>query len=397
MSHADIDARILSSAFHEFTRASEQLAESYQLLERQIDLLADVQPASDDNAALQSRAESPPLDLASLLDTLPVAVLVVDGYGSVVYENSMSAALLGEPVTGMRWAEVIAAHFTADSPGDDVVLANGRIVSLSLSPRYDRPGQIIAFKDVTRTREAQAILAKKQKTGMLENVCGALAHQIKTPLSSIALYLSRFEDGKTSRDDLPKYAGKIREAVDHLHSLVVEMLDFSSGKKTNQDVNNVREMLEESVKVVAAAAEGKGIEVGIRCETESESVSVNREMFISIVGNILMNSIEACKRDTGRIEVMVGRGVLAGMNSAAVKVVIEDNGAGIKQSDIDRIFEAFYTTKEKGTGIGLAVAKDAVNSWGGAIEVASQPGCGTRVTMIFPEVTASSKVDNKNG
>lgn len=139
--------------------------------------------------------------MTRLLAVLPAGVIVIDGEGFILECNDAAISLLGEPLAGEKWLEIIDRAFQPSSEdGHDVSLKSGRLVHLLTSPLDGEPGQIILLNDVTETRQLQNKVSHLQRLSVMGEMAARLAHQIRTPLSSALLYVAPLLKPNTSKN-----------------------------------------------------------------------------------------------------------------------------------------------------------------------------------------------------
>ena len=169
------NTRELQQAFVSFNRLSQQLIDSYQTLESRVARLDenyshDLQPHTSKRHRV-------------VLNALPAGVIVLDGAGVVQECNPAAVELLGEPLFGQRWRDIIARAFAPQADdGHDVSLHDGRRVNLATTPLGDEPGQVVSLTDVTRARTLQDKLSQFERLSALGEMAAGLAHQLRTPL-----------------------------------------------------------------------------------------------------------------------------------------------------------------------------------------------------------------------
>lgn len=204
----------LQNAFEVFNDMSQQLANSYQELEGRVASL-NQELVTAQNERLQELTEKVRVAdrLQSLLKALPAGVVVLDAEGVVVESNPAAQSLLGEPLDGMTWIDVIKRAFSPKvDDGHDISLRDGRRVSISTEALGNEPGQILLLQDVTETRKLQEGLNRHKRLSDMGEMAASLAHQIRTPLSSALLYCSHIEQPQIDTDKRQHVAGRYEAA-----------------------------------------------------------------------------------------------------------------------------------------------------------------------------------------
>ena len=218
-------------------------------------------------------------------------------------------------------------------------------------------------------------------------IVGALAHEIRNPLSTIRLNMELLaEDFETTDPDSPtkqrdrRAKAKIdlvRQECDRLQKLLGDFLDFARQESLTLEPANLNVELSQLLDFFAPQTREAGVEVVRYLDPELPNVRLDRETFRSAVLNLLINAVQAM--DTGGQMVVRTR-------AAGLGVILEmiDTGPGMDAETLAKAFRAFYTTKQGGSGLGLPTARKIVEAHGGTIDVESAPGRGTKVTIWLP-------------
>lgn len=216
---------------------------------------------------------------------------------------------------------------------------------------------------------------------------GALAHEIRNPLSTIRLNMELLgEDFETADPESPtKHRDRrakakidlVRQECDRLQKLLGDFLDFARQESLTLEPANLNVELSQLLDFFAPQARDAHVEVVRYLDPELPNVRLDRETFRSAVLNLLINAVQAM--DTGGQMVIRTR-------AAGLGVILEliDTGPGMDPETLAKVFRAFYTTKQGGSGLGLPTARKIVEAHGGTIDVESAPGRGTKVTIWLP-------------
>ncbi|MBI3345262.1 MAG: PAS domain-containing sensor histidine kinase [Gammaproteobacteria bacterium] len=394
MTHAPThQAQGLEDAFHVFTQVSEQLSASYLVLENRVAQLTDELAAARSERLLQlAEKERLANRLTHLLTVLPAGVVVLNGAGRIQEYNPLAVSLLGEPLLGLNWAAVAARVFAPElGEGQELLLRDGRRVSLSTSSLGTEPGQILLLRDVTEVHALQEGLSRHQRLSAMGEMAAALAHQIRTPLSAALLYTSQLV---THRDvlmsaapqhdnaDYRQYAGKVLSRLRHLERLVNDMLVFAKGGHFGAEEIEVAALLQDLQQATDAPLSVAGCRLEVLDEAPEAKLYGNREALLSALQNLVSNAMQACGKG-GRLQLLTHI-VSDPHGSEAVNVLLSDNGPGIPDAVLERIFEPFFTTRAQGTGLGLAVVQAIVRAHQGMVWVESEPGQGSTFGLRLP-------------
>lgn len=383
---AELESRAsLEQAFALFNQMSSQLSESYGLLEARVNELKG-ELALVSAQRMQELAEKERLAnrLLSLLDLLPGGVIVIDGQGVVREANPAACLLLGKPLEGMLWREVIARCFAPrEDDGHEISLKDGRRLSIATRSLSGEPGQLVLLTDLTETRRLQDQLARHERLSALGRMVASLAHQIRTPLSAAMLYASHLSEQALPFEQQQRFAGRLKERLHELEHQVRDMLVFARGDLPLPDRLPPRQFF----RALREAAEPHvaGLNVRWQCEVERGELLCNRDTLVGAVLNLIENAIQAAGPSL-RLKVhLYSRG-------SSLRLCISDSGAGIDALTLARLGEPFFTTKTTGTGLGLAVVKAVARAHHGELQLRSRPGRGTCATLILPLIPAAQTI-----
>ncbi|TWC42970.1 PAS/PAC sensor signal transduction histidine kinase [Pseudomonas sp. SJZ079] len=371
----------LEQAFTLFTQMSTQLNESYSMLEARVAELKG-QLALVSAQRMQELAEKERLAhrLQSLLDLLPGGVIVIDGHGVVREGNPVARNLLGQPLVGMLWRQVIARSFAPrDDDGHEVSLKDGRRLAIATRSLHGEPGQLVLLTDLTETRRLQDQLSRHERLSALGRMVASLAHQIRTPLSAALLYASHLTEQELSLEQQQRFAGRLKERLHELEHQVRDMLIFARGDLPLPDRLRPKALFEALRK--AAEPHVLGMTVRWQCDSASGELLCNRDTLVGSVLNLIENAIQAAGREASLKIHLYQRG-----NS--LRLCISDNGPGIDSVTLARLGEPFFTTKTTGTGLGLAVVKAVARAHQGELLLRSRPGRGTCALLTLPLIPA---------
>jgi len=376
----------LRNAFREFTEASGELASSYHALEQQVlELQGQLTEARAAQAAELTAKERLANRMTHLLAALPAGVVVLDGGGIVQEANPAAMALLGEPLVGAPWRAVVLRAFSPNpTDGQDVSLRDGRRVHVATNPIGSEPGQILLIQDVTATRELQETVERGKRLSAMGQMAAALAHQIRTPLSSALLYASHLERPALPDAERLRLVPKVTERLRNLEHLIHDMLLFARGGGVGHEAIAVGELLQEVAAAIEPELAAAGGALRIELETESARIFGNRDTLRSALLNLASNALQACGH---RAELVLGA---QDAPAGAVDLTVRDNGPGIAPEALPRIFEPFFTTRAQGTGLGLAVVQAIAHAHRGSAWVRSAPGAGTVFGIRLPLVAAQA-------
>ncbi|QPG65921.1 PAS domain-containing protein [Pseudomonas sp. BIGb0427] len=381
---AEQESRLgLEQAFAMFDQVSSQLSESYSLLEARVtELKGELAVVSAQRMAELAEKERLANRLQNLLALLPGGVIVIDGLGRVREANPAASDLLGEPLVGELWREVIARSFAPrEDDGHEVSLRDGRRLSIATRSLDAEPGQLVLLNDLTETRHLQDQLARHQRLSSLGRMVASLAHQIRTPLSAAMLYASHLAEQNLPVETQQRFAGNLKERLHELEHQVRDMLVFARGELPLTDRLTPKALFQALQQ--AAQTHVQGHAVRWQCDSHLGELLCNRDTLVGAMLNLIENALQA-SGEPARLKVHLYR------REQVLHLCISDAGAGIDSALLARLGEPFLTTKATGTGLGLAVVKAVARAHQGSLQLRSRPGRGTCARISLPLIGAQS-------
>lgn len=377
-------AQELQDAFGAFNQFSSQLTESYQKLETHVDgLTVALEAEQDERIKELTEKERVASRLASLLHALPGGVVVIDAKGKVQEHNQAAELLLGEPLLGLPWSEIIQRSFLPRSDdGHDISLVDGRKVNISTCPLGSEPGQILLITDVTEIRYLQDRIGQQQRLAAMGKMAASLAHQIRTPLSSALLYVSKLKRQVLSDEDRFSLTDKMTSRLRHLEQLIEDMLMYSREGKVGEESFSTQALLDELYQGLEPQLELTETQFLTTNNEKDLLIHGNRQMILSALTNLAMNAIQAMKEnkqtETSKVEVLITK------ENNNVCIFIKDNGPGISFEQKEQIFDPFYTTRTQGTGLGLAVVQAVAKAHNGNVQLEVEARRGSTFKITLP-------------
>lgn len=216
----------------------------------------------------------------------------------------------------------------------------------------------------------------------LAALSGALAHEIKNPLAVIRMNMDLlaedFADAETPRERRARGKfGVVHEQCTRLEQMLNDFLKFARIQSLDLAPGNLNEQLESVLQLFTIQAQESGIRISRHLDSELPTVLLDTETLHAAFLNLIKNSIEAMPG--GGTLTVITRGM---SNGVALDLI--DTGSGMDEHTALHMFDAFYSTKDGGTGLGLPTARRIIESHGGRISVQSDVGWGTKFTLEFP-------------
>ena len=228
-------------------------------------------------------------------------------------------------------------------------------------------------KHLYKMHEMERRVHQAERLSALGRLAGGVADEIRNPLNAISMAIQRLGADKPN-----KLTDVIRGEIRRLNDIIEEFLSISRSRRLEFKLHDLGELLEQIILLVGDEAKSKGIEIKTWWHESPLVVSMDLDKMKQALFNILNNAMESMSGG-GSVTVAIER---EGKDLVSVKV--SDTGSGLNSDEIKHIFDLDYTTKDKGLGLGLALAHEIIQGHGGEIHVTSQPGEGTRFEILLP-------------
>lgn len=240
-----------------------------------------------------------------------------------------------------------------------------------------RMGALVKFTDLESRERISTQLQVSERMAQLGRITAGVAHEVKNPLNSMRLWLENLKASLPAGDDLPRQAVRVLDSeIDRLDNVVKRFLDFTHPPEMHQEEASLKNLLEEVLAVEGPHMDNASIKVVTRF-ADVPPVQVDKELLKQALMNLFVNAVEAMPGGGLLTVSLARRGELA-------EIQITDTGRGIAPEHRQRVFQLFFTTRPKGSGIGLASTFRTVQLHNGSIEFDSEVGRGTTFRIELP-------------
>jgi signal transduction histidine kinase len=232
-------------------------------------------------------------------------------------------------------------------------------------------------------------MKERDRLAALGQMAAGLAHEIRNPLGSIkgaAQYLQPGQNAAATRESTREFLDIIIEEVNRLNKIVSQFLDYARPYRGEQRQLDVADVLRKTLALFAKEAADHGkVDIVTDFADKMPPVRADAEQLLQVFLNLSLNALQAMPGG-GKlwISTALRRSTRRGAPAAFMEVRFRDGGVGIPAGDLKNLFIPFFTTKEKGTGLGLPISQRIIENHGGTIEVRSQPGEGATFTVLLP-------------
>jgi len=259
-------------------------------------------------------------------------------------------------------------------------------VGVQISPLLDAEGQKIGtnfvMTDLTELRKLQEQIKEKEQLAYLGELSAAVAHEIRNPLNSIELFVGLLKRHTLSGSKQFQNIQKIQTEIQALNAIVTNFLRFARPPQLEIQSFKMTELFQEILLLAESAVQKKNISVRMNVREEAALLKGDFNQLKQACLNVVLNAIQALDND-GKLTLSASFDQEKDDRNWIV-IEISDTGEGISGSDLERIFEPFYSTRTLGTGLGLPIVRNIIHSHHGTIFVESETGQGTTVTIRLP-------------
>lgn len=372
---------LLQEAFVNFNRASSELERHYRSLEERVrELTRQLAESLDERRRLGDL-------LCSVLESISAGVVVVEREGLIVAFNRAA-----ERMTSFRREEVEGKPFGLLFP--ERWLREGRVLEERWGQKWIRVvpsplkgeaarGWVLVLEDVTELKKWQQQAMRNEGLSAMGEVAAQVAHEIRNPLGVIKLFASLLRkefDGDGRGEELLEH---ILIGVKEIEGVLGNLLLFVRPQAPVFRTIDLRAPLREVLSFVAPLLEENGIRMVERISRSPLEIEGDGELLKQVFYNVVLNAVQAMP-EGGTLRVSTTRRRSRIKGQRMVEVAVADSGVGIPPEDLQRIFSPFFTTKERGTGLGLTVVHRIVEVHGGLVEVESEVGKGTTFRISIP-------------
>jgi signal transduction histidine kinase len=229
-------------------------------------------------------------------------------------------------------------------------------------------------------------MKERDRLAALGQMAAGLAHEIRNPLGSIkgAAQFLQPAAAKQTGDSTKEFLDIIVEEVNRLNKIVSQFLDYARPYRGEQRPLEVNEVLKKTLQLIAKE-QNSAVEINSRLAEALPPVRADAEQLLQVFLNLSLNALQAMPQGGQLLlSTSLRRATRRGAAAAFLEVRFRDTGVGIPPGDLRNLFIPFFTTKEKGTGLGLPISQRIIENHGGTIEVRSQPGEGATFTVLLP-------------
>lgn len=343
----------------------------------------------------------------TVFNTIQDGILVIDSDGIVQYANDAGLTMIGlkandvgvarlwkmvpdlaksvEPQTGpgKKSAPVLSRELELSYP-------ERRFVRLYMVPidaqvgQDDSGGYVIVISDLTEEKVSMEELIENERTSSIVRLAAGVAHELGNPLNSLTIHLQLIERKlkKLAQDEdkaqLAESLQVCQGEVQRLDGIITHFLEAVRPQKPELNELELVELVEEVLRVQEAELSDRKLEVNIEVKGEIPLVLGDRGQIKQVFFNLVKNAMEAMQPGGGLT-------IQARRDDDFVYLQFSDTGSGISEEELSKVFQAYYTTKEEGHGLGMMIVQRIMREHGGQITIESRKDVGTAISLQFPQ------------
>jgi len=342
--------------------------------------------------------------MENVFESLREGVLILDPEGVITFANSATNRLLGintaksigQKVTavirGIDW-QSLANPNRVVSRDMEVFYPENRFLNFYLAPingqvrdTEEHLGYVMLIHDVTDSIKEREETIESEKLNALTFLAAGVAHEIGNPLNSLDIHLQLLnrkirkndELADDSKADLQNLLGTAQQEIRRLDNILKQFLNALRPQTLDREPTALHKVLKDTLETLEAELTEREVQVSLNLVDNLPILQLDSAQIQQAIYNIIRNAAQAVASKSGWISIE------SSFNDHEVVLSIRDNGSGISPEDMGALFEPYRTTKEAGTGLGLLIVRRILREHGGEIEIDSEAGEGTVVSLYFP-------------
>jgi two-component system sensor histidine kinase PilS (NtrC family) len=350
-------------------------------LQHSAETLASTRRAAEDLAVLHQ----------DIVRSLSSGLITITPDGTILSANDVAAEILGAADGSLPGRAVdtvmpgVWGLIADNRQRADLALTNGRsqlvMLGVTVSPlrdvRDDVIGRVVNFQDLTELRRLELHAQRAERLATVGQLAAGIAHEIRNPLASISGSIELLQAAPQATEDDRTLMQIVNREIQRLNVLIGDLLDYANPRPSEAVDFDLGGLVEETLRV--ARADAAFTEIALACEVEHPlAMRADPAKLRQVVWNLVRNARDAAAAGGKHVA------VTARLRDGKAIIEVRDDGPGIAKELVARIFDPFVTTKQQGTGLGLATTHAVVAEHGGRIDVETELGKGTTMIVTLP-------------
>jgi PAS domain S-box-containing protein len=397
------DITLLQQSFENFNKATADLQLAYARLEdRFANLNKELEEKNAELLKTVAEKEQTKNYLQNILESLINGVIVTDLNGKIQTINQCAEMFVGidqvkvigqhlsilfEDTVVNDWLTINLAEYFKGESGNKVKI-NSRTLEIFCSP-FRSPGgvtigNVFVLRDITRIEKLEDMAKRTEKFAAMGEMAANIAHEIRNPLGSIELFASLLLKNVQEKKNQERVI-QIISSVKNVDNKISNLLMFTRKQNPKMEKIDLYQILTEMLDFSEQIMEQGGIDISVKYPGEQACIEGDADMIKQVFLNITLNAQQAMP-DGGilQIKAKTSSGGIITKEPSVVEIIFQDSGPGIPEEDLTRIFDPFFSTKQGGAGLGLAIVHNIVSTHKGSINVENSLRGGAIVNISFP-------------
>lgn len=354
---------------------------------------------------------------ANVAQCMSTGLLTTDEGGRITSFNRAA-----EEITGYKWEEVKGRPYIDIIPAkklEDILHKPEDILPIyrfeSEMPRKDRVnitlglnvsrlkdesghirGVIGIFQDLTKIKEMEMEVKKREKMAMIGELAAGMAHEIRNPLASLSGSMQILKQELSLNEEHGRLMDIALREMDRLNKTITDFLIYAKPVPLQKRLMNINDLLSDVVDLLKNSEILRNSDISVQTEFKEDTLMapIDHHQISQVFWNLSLNAVQAMSKKGeggGVFTISSRKGTMLEISEKEksgikewVEIIFKDTGGGIDEKIIDKIFVPFFTTKENGSGLGLSIVHRVIEEHGGRIFVKSRPGKGTQFTLYIP-------------
>ncbi len=323
---------------------------------------------------------------SGLITTASDGMVLTANHAAAEILRTSPSLLVGRQIEGvLPGMSSLLAQATGDLrrgdltvPTSDAEVTIGVTVSPLRDPQDKVVGRVINFQDLTELRRLEAHARRTERMATVGQLAAGVAHEIRNPMASISGSIELLRQSPQASEDDRALMTIVHREIQRLNGLIGDLMDYANPRAKQPVDFDMASLVEETVQVARQDQNFADVELTADIKARPLNIFADPAKLRQVVWNLVRNAADAASGGGKHVRVEASR------EGDGAVIIVADDGPGIPENLVGRIFDPFVTTKQKGTGLGLATCHAIVVEHGGRIDVETELGKGTKMVVTIP-------------